>query len=188
MNTKAILASLILGSSSIAMAAPAAPGVTVSTESYGAADIRDHRGDTSVYYRGPAASPAITPIRYEGWHPGWDGGRPLPAMYRSVTLATGLRLPANSQTTVNVGAQLGRFSKLEIKPTSGRTLVRQVYVQFANDEVQILRNVNRALDGNDCLTIDLDGNRRAIKRVIVYGAFGRPTWRQTSGTFSLTAS
>jgi hypothetical protein len=192
MNTKLILASLLLGSSSLAMAAPAAPGVTVTTESYGAADIRDHRGDTTPYYRAPiappAAAPLIQPISYQGWHPGWDGGRPLPPQYRAVTLASGLRLAANSQTTVNVGAQLGRFDKLEIKPTSGRVMVRQVYVQFANDQVQILRNVDRTLAGNDCLTVDLDGDHRAIKRVIVYGAFGNQGWRRTSGTFSLTAS
>jgi hypothetical protein len=230
MNTKLILASLILGSSSLAMAAPAAPGVTVTTESYGAADIRDHRGDTTPYFRGPAAEPLIQPVYYRdrdpgdpyidqrdqrdqrdqhnhhidqrdqrdqggGWDQGgrWDQsggwrGRWMPPQYRAVTLASGLPLAANSQTTVNVGAQLGRFGKLDIKPTSGRVMVRQVYVQFANDQVQILRNVDRMLTGHDCLTVDLDGDRRAIKRVIVYGAFGNQGWRRTSGTFSLTAS
>jgi hypothetical protein len=193
MNTKAILASLILGSSSLAIAAPAAPGVSVSTESYGAADIRDHRADTTTYYGRPAAPTVIQPIDYRDHRDGWNqgggwNGQWMPPQYRAVTLASNLRLAANSQTTISVGAQLGRFSKLEIKPTSGRTLVRQVYVQFADDQVQILRNVNRSLTGNDCLTVDLDGDRRAIKRVIVYGAFGTPSWRQTGGTFSLTAS
>jgi hypothetical protein len=181
MNTKAILASLLLGSSSLAMAAPAAPGVTVATDRYGAADIRDHRGETTPYYRVPADRPVIQPAT-------WIGGHTLPPQYRAVTLASGLSLAANSQTTVNVGAQLGRFGKLEIKPTSGRVMVRQVYVQFANDQVQILRNVDRTLAGNDCLTVDLDGDRRAIKRVIVYGSFGNQGWRRTGGTFSLTAS
>ena len=132
----------------------------------------------------------IQPIDYRdhrdprgGWNGQW-----MPPQYRAVTLASNLRLAANSQTTVNVGAQLGRFGKLDIKPTSGRVMVRQVYVQFANDQVQILRNVDRMLAGNDCLTVDLDGDRRAIKRVIVYGAFGTPSWRQTGGTFSVTAS
>jgi len=185
MNTKAILASLILGSSSLAVAAPAAPGVSVSTESYGAADIRDHRADATTYFRGPAAQPIAKPVIMPA---SWGGPHRLPPVYSSVTLASNLRLAANSQTTINVGAQLGRFGKLEIKPTSGRTLVRQVYVQFANDQVQILRNVNRSLTGNDCLTVDLDGDRRAIKRVIVYGAFGNQSWRQAGGTFSVTAS
>ena len=193
MNTKAILASLILGSSSLAVAAPAAPGVSVSTESYGAADIRDHRADTTTYYGRPASPPIFQPVDYRDHRDGsstgggWNG-RWMPPQYRAVTLASNLHLAANSQTTINVGAQLGRFAKLEIKPTSGRTLVRQVYVQFANDQVQILRNVDRMLTGNDCLTVDLDGDRRAIKRVIVYGAFGNRVWRRTGGTFSVTAS
>ena len=191
MNIKLLLASLVLGSSSIAMAAPAAPGVTVTTESYGAVDIRDHRGDAGEYARAPIAQPVAQPapsgIYRIGWHPGWDGGQPLPPVYRPVTLASGLHLAANSQTTINVGAQLGRFGTLQITATGGRTLVRQVYVQFADNQVQIVRNLDRTLAGNDSLTVDLDGDRRAIKWVIVYGAFGNQG-RRTGGTFSVTAS
>jgi len=188
MNTKLLLASLVLGSSSIALAAPAAPGVTVTTESYGAADIRDHRGDTDDYHRVPVAQPAPSGIYRIGWHPGWEGGQPLPPVYRPVTPASGLQLAANSQTTINVGPQLGRFGTLQINATGGRILVRQVYVQFADHQVQIVRNLDRTLTGNESLTLDLDGGRRAIKRVIVYGPFGSQTWRRTGGTFSLTAS
>lgn len=184
---KLLLASLVLGSSSIAMASPAAPGVTVTTESYGAVDIRDHRTDANEYTRVPVAQPVPSGIYRIGWHPGWDGGQPLPPVYRPVTLASGLHLAANSQTTINVGAQLGRFGTLQINATGGRTLVRQVYVQFADNQVQIVRNLDRTLAGNDSLTLDLDGGRRAIKRVIVYGAFGQG-WRRTGGTFSVTAS
>ncbi len=191
MNIKLLLASLVLGSSSIAMAAPAAPGVTVTTESYGAVDIRDHRADAGEYTRAPIAQPVAQPapsgIYRIGWHPGWDGGQPLPPVYRPVTLASGLHLAANSQTTINVGAQLGRFGTLQINATGGRTLVRQVYVQFADNQVQIVRNLDRTLAGNDSLTVDLDGGRRAIKRVIVYGAFGNQG-RRSGGTFSVTAS
>ncbi|HEX7840971.1 MAG TPA: hypothetical protein VF469_26020 [Kofleriaceae bacterium] len=191
MNIKLLLASLVLGSSSIAMASPAAPGVTVTTESYGAVDIRDHRGDAGESARAPIAQPVAQPVPsgiYRiGWHPGWDGGQPLPPVYRPVTLASGLHLPANSQTTINVGAQLGRFGTLQINATGGRTMVRQVYVQFADNQVQIVRNLDRTLAGNDSLTVDLDGDRRAIKRVIVYGAFGNQG-RRTGGTFSVTAS
>lgn len=188
MNTKVLLASLVLGSSSIAMASPAAPGVTVTTESYGAADIRDHRGDADDYRRAPIAQPVAQPIYRIGWHPGWEGGQPLPPVYRPVTLASGLHLPANSQTTISVGAQLGRFGTLQINATGGRTVVRQVYVQFGDNRVQIVRNLDRTLTSNESLTLDLDGGRRAIKRVIVYGPFGNQGWRRTGGTFSLTAS
>jgi len=202
MNIKAILASLILGSSSIAMAAPAypaAPGVTVSSVSYGNANlnVRDHRFDSAPYqspastvncdddgaYHAPIAQPVARPIY---WRTGWQG-QPMPAVYRPVTLAAGLRLPANSQTEIKVGGQQGAFTTLKLEATGGRSFVRQVYIMFGNGQEQILRNVNRTLTGNDCFTIDLDGGRRQINRVIVYGALGQPGWRRATGTFSLTA-
>jgi hypothetical protein len=189
MNIKLILASLVLGSSSIALAAP---GVTVTTESYGSPIVRDHRGDADEYTRAPVAQPVAQPVPsgiYRiGWHPGWEGGQPLPPVYRPVTLASGLHLAANSQTQINVGAQLGRFGTLQINATGGRTVVRKVYVQFANGQEQIVRNLNRTLTGNESLTLDLDGGRRALQRVIVYGSLGSQGWRRTGGTFSVTAS
>ncbi|HEY6175228.1 MAG TPA: hypothetical protein VIX73_12310 [Kofleriaceae bacterium] len=195
---KAILASLILGSSSIAMASPAAPGVTVSSVSYGTPNVtvRDHRLDSAPYqspaysnwndddaYRAPIAQPVARPIY---WRTGWHG-QPMPAVYRPVTLAAGLRLPANSQTEIKVGGQQGAFTTLKLEATGGRSFIRQVYIMFENGQEQILRNVNRTLTGNDCFTIDLDGGRRQINRVIVYGALGQPGWRRAPGTFNLTA-
>ena len=196
MNIKAILASLVLGSSTIAMAAPAAPGVTVSTVGYGdSATIRDHRFDTSPAnrhddddrYRAPIAPPATAPnaIYYRdrgAWH-----GEPMPQVYRPVTLAAGLRLAANSQTEIKVGGQAGAFTALKLDATGGRSFVRQVYIQFENGQEQIIRNINRTLTGNECLTLDLDGGRRQIHRVIVYGALGQPGWRRAAGSFNVTA-
>jgi hypothetical protein len=182
MNLKAILASLILGSSSIAMASPAAPGVTVSSVSYGNASfdaslaIRDHRA--------PIAQPVAQPIYYRN---NAYNGRWMPPVYRPVTLAAGLRLPTNSQTEIKVGGQQGAFTTLKLEATGGRSFVRQVYIMFENGQEQILRNVNRTLTGNDCFTIDLDGGRRQINRVIVYGALGQTRWRRAGGTFNVTA-
>jgi len=185
MNLKAILASLILGSSSLAMASTAAPGVTVSSVSYGSPSVnivRDHRFDSAPIAQ-PVAQPVAQPIY---WRTGWHG-QPMPQVYRPVTLAAGLRLPANSQTEIKVGGQQGAFTTLKLEATGGRSFVRQVYVMFENGQEQILRNVNRTLTGNDCFTIDLDGGRRQINRVIVYGALGQPGWRRATGSFKLTA-
>jgi len=201
MNLKAILASLILGSSSIAMASPAAPGVTVSSVSYGtpSVTVRDHRFDSAPYqsptysnvdcdddgaFRAPIAQPVAQPIY---WRNNAYNGRWMPPVYRPVTLAAGLRLPANSQTEIKVGGQQGAFTTLKLEATGGRSFVRQVYIMFENGQEQILRNVNRTLTGNDCFTIDLDGGRRQINRVIVYGALGQPGWRRATGSFKLTA-
>jgi hypothetical protein len=192
MNIKAILASLILGSSSIALASPAAPGVTVSSVSYGDTAIRDHRvpapAQTYDYdnaYGAPIAQPAPSPIY---WRTGNAyNGRWMPPVERPVTLAAGLRLAANSQTEIKVGAQAGAFTTLKLDATGGRSFVRQVYIQFENGQEQIIRNLNRTLTGNECLTLDLDGGRRQIHRVIVYGALGPTGWRRTAGSFNLTA-
>src|ERR1051325_411440 len=133
-------------------------------------------------YRAPIAQPVARPIY---WRTGWHG-QPMPAVYRPVTLAAGLRLPANSQTEIKVGGQQGAFTTLKLEATGGRSFIRQVYIMFENGQEQILRNVNRTLTGNDCFTIDLDGGRRQINRVIVYGALGQPGWRRAPGTFNLT--
>lgn len=189
MNTKAILASLLLGSSSIAMAAPAAPGVTLATEGrgdFGTTVVRDHRDADS--YTSSLAQPGIHPIYDRDGQRGWNGRGPLPPVYRPVTLASELRLPGNGQTIINAGAQLGRFGTLQITATSGRVFVRQVYVQFADGERQIVRNLDRTLTGGERLTLDLDGGRRAIRRIVVSGSSSNRTWRRSAGTFSVTAS
>lgn len=178
MTLKAILASLILGSSSIALASPAAPGVTVSSVSYGNTVVRDHRFESP-----PFAQPA-TYYRDRNQF----NGRWMPPVSRPVTLAAGLRLAPNSQTEIKVGGQAGTFTTLKLEATGGRSFIRQVYIMFENGQEQIIRNVNATLTGNECLTFDLDGGRRQIKRVIVYGALGQPRWQRTMGRFNVTAA
>jgi hypothetical protein len=197
MNIKAILASLILGSSSIAMASPAAPGVTVSSVSYGNTAIRDHRvappvqtfdrddDDYDGAYRAPIAQPAPSPIYWRTNNA--YNGRWMPPVARPVTLAAGLRLAPNSQTEIKVGAQAGAFTTLKLDATGGRSFIRQVYIQFENGQEQIIRNLDRTLTGNECLTLDLDGGRRQIHRVIVYGAQGAIGWRRAAGSFNVSA-
>jgi hypothetical protein len=172
MNIKAIIASLVLGSSSIAMASPS---VTVSANaqaSYGTV-VRDHRA--------PAAPPIITPVTQPArWQ--WK-----PPVYRQVTLASNLHLAAG-RASVSVGAQAGRFNTLQITAATGRTLIKQVYVQFENGQWQAVKNLDRTLGANQTLTVDLDGNRRAIRQVVVMGnelGFG---WRRLGGAITLTAA
>lgn len=196
MTMKAILASLILGSSTIAMASPTAPGVTVTSVSYGDTAIRDHRAPAPVQtyygddddddaYRAPIAQPAPNAIY---WRTGNAYNRRwMPPVYRPVTLAAGLRLPANSQTEIHVGSQVGAFTTLKLDAAGGRSFIRKIMIEFENGQKQILGDVNRTLTGNDCLTIDLDGGRRQINRVIVYGALGQTGWRRSAGTFNLSA-
>ena len=185
MNTKAIIASLVLGSSSVAMAAPS---VTVSTTaqasataqgSYGTTVVRDHRVIESNWHA-PIANPVIMPI---AWH------APQQPVYRPVTLANGLSFSGDGRKFITVGSQAGRFSTLTINAAGGRTFIKQVYVQFDNGQEQVVRNLDRTLTGSASLTLDLDGNRRAIRRIVVYGNdLNNNGWRRAAGSFSVTAA
>lgn len=173
MNLKAIIASLVLGSSSIAMASPS---VTLSATAQVSSDavVRDHRAPTA---------PVAQPVNYQ---PGWKGV-PRPPVYRPVTLASAMRF-TSGRAAIAVGAQAGRFDTLQITAASGRTLIQQVLIRFDNGQTQLVRNLGRTLDGNDRLTIDLDGNHRAIRRIVVTGSelgYGR---RRPNSAFTITAA
>jgi hypothetical protein len=112
----------------------------------------------------------------------------MPPVYRPVTLASGLHFAGDGRTFITVGDQAGQFNTLQISADGGPTFIQQVYVQFDNGQEQIVRALNRTLTGNQSLTLDLDGNRRAIRRVIVYGNPLNSGWRRAGGTFTVTAS
>jgi hypothetical protein len=186
MNTKAIIASLLLGSSSAALAAPSVTVTATAQGSYGTPVVRDHRVDhVDTTYESPPI------MRAGGWNGGgaWDGGRPLPPVYRPVTLASGLTFANDGRKFITVGSQAGRFETIQISAASGRTFIKQVYVQFDNGQEQVVRNLDRTLAGNQSLTLDLDGNRRSIRRIVVYGnELSHATRRQSAGAFTVTAS
>jgi hypothetical protein len=162
MNLKTVLIplSLVLGSSSIALAAPAAPAPNSAT-----VVVRDHAAGTEYT---------------QSWR-----GEPKPPVYRSVTLASGLRL-ATGRTAVAVAGQ-GRFDTLQLTASAGKTFVKQVVVQFGNGQNQVV-GLGRTLDGNDSLTIDLAGNHREIRKIVVTGNELSTGRRRPYGAFSITAS
>ena len=179
MNIKAIIASLVLASSSAAMAAPSVTVSATARGSYETPVVRDHRVDADRDAR-IEVQPAPRPI-----YRNWNGGHTLPPVYRPVTLASGLHFANNGRTFISVGSQAGQFGTLQISAAGGRTLIKQVYVQFANGQEQVIRNLDRTLSGNESLTLDLDGGRRNISRIVVYGNAG---WRRSAGAFTVTAS
>jgi hypothetical protein len=178
MNIKAIIASLVLAASS--SAAMAAPSVTVTATAQGSYDttvVRDHR--LPPVYHAPA--PIVTqPASFPGYR--------RPPVFRTVTLASGLSFANQGRAFITVGSQAGRFEKLQLSAAGGSTLIKQVYVQFDNGQEQIVRNLNRTLSGNESLTLDLDGNRRAIRRIVVYGNGNTVGWYRSAGTFTVTAA
>src|SRR5262245_32079098 len=136
MNIKAIIASLVLGSSSIAMASPSVTFSATAQGGYGTTVVRDHRADDNC--NTPIAQPVAAPISYrDGWH-----REPLPPVYRPVTLASDMHFAADGRTSITVGARAGRFDTLQISADGGRTFVKQVYIQFENGQEQIVRDLN----------------------------------------------
>jgi hypothetical protein len=174
MNTKLLIASLLLGSSSVAMASPSVTFSAKAEATYGTTSVRDHRDPT--------------PTSYGEGHV-WRGER-KPLVHRPVLLASNLQFARDGRTFITVGDQMGRFQALQIKSGAGRTLIKQVYVQFENGQEQVIRNVDRMLYAHQSMSLDLDGNRRAIRRIVVYGNDvdrGWNRWRP-AGTFSVTGS
>ena len=179
MNLKTIIASLVLGSSSLAMASPSVTFGASAQGSYGTTVVRDRVQ--------PAAPQPIAPTDYRDGGV-WRGGHKLPPVFRPVTLASAVHFANDGRTFIRVGPQAGRFGTLQISAANGRTLIKQVYIQFENGQEQVIRNVDRTLAGNQTLTLDLDGNRRSIARIVVYGSDMFRGWRRSNGSFNVIAS
>ena len=128
MNIKAIVTTLILGSSSLALAQPT---------------VRDHRDQTS-YFR-PAPRP------------------------RAIVLAQSTRLQGRDVIRVN---DQRAFTKLELRSQSGRTELDKVLITFGNGQSQVI-DCNKVLNGSESFSIDLAGNARNIKKIVLVGKSGR---------------
>jgi hypothetical protein len=186
MNLKTILVSLVLGSSSIALAAPPAPAAAPAPTS-ATVIVRDHAAGTeytevSDHDAVPAKPNAIYYRDGQSWR-----GVPKPAVYKPVTLASALRLGQSGRASIAVGSQAGRFDTLQITASAGKAFVKQVIVQFDNGQSQVA-NLGRTLDGDEALTVDLAGNHRAIRRIAVTGNELGAGRRRPYGALTITAS
>lgn len=183
MNLKTILVSLVLGSSSIALAAPAAPAPAPTSA---AVVVRDHAAGTEytvINAQGtvPAKPSGIYVRDDQSWH-----GVPKPPVFRPpVTLASGLRL-SSGRASIAVGSQAGKFDTLQLTASAGKTFIKQVTVQFNNGQNQVI-GLGKTLDGKDTLTIDLAGNHREIRKIVVTGNELSTGRRRPYGAFSITA-
>jgi hypothetical protein len=144
MSLKAILTTILLGTSSVALAAP----------SYGQPDVRDHRMQPIQ-----AQAPAFQRV---AWH--------RPDVARPITLASSERI--NGRQIIKVNESLRAFSKLELRARSGRTDLDKVVVTFGNGQTQTI-DCNRQLSANESFTIDLAGKQRNVKRIVLVGRSGR---------------
>src|SRR5262245_29570894 len=134
MNIKALITTLVLGSSSVAMARPVSPEF-----------VRDHRAhpapaddcndDTVQTLPAPAPRPVYqtgTWNRPVNWN--WNGGyyrQPAPML-----LGSGLHFANDGRTFLHVGADKGLFNTVRIDGFTGRTLIEQVVIEFEGGQVQ----------------------------------------------------
>lgn len=175
MNLKTILVSLVLGSSSIALAAPAAPALAPAATVV----VRDHAAGTEYTTAAPNA------VYYKDGQNGRGAPR-SPSFRPPVTLASGMRL-TSGRAAIAVGSQAGKFDTLQLTASAGKTFIKQVTVQFNNGQSQVI-GLGKMLDGNDTLTLDLAGNHREIRRIVVTGNELSTGRRRPYGAFNLIAS
>ena len=175
MNLKTILVSLVLGSSSIALAAPAAPAPAPTSATV---VVRDHAAGTEYTTAAPNA------VYYKDGQNGRSTPR-SPSFRPPVTLASGMRL-TSGRAAIAVGSQ-AKFDTLQLTASAGKTFIKQVTVQFNNGQSQVVA-LSKLLDGNDTLTIDLAGNHREIRRILVTGNELSTGRRRPYGAFNIIAS
>lgn len=196
MTTKFVFASLILGTSAIAAASPGepaedcehdtAPAGYGSPSSYDAPDAAYAPTSDPAYspYTPVSTRPAYeqypsqyqAPSPYQQPYQRWDRAR----WHRPVTLASDLQLEGRGRRFIAVGPQAGRFARLELRAQAGRTFIKQVYVQFDDGQEQVMRDIDRTVSRRHGVTLDLDGGRRGIRRIVVYGEGQRTGWSNGS--------
>jgi hypothetical protein len=158
MNLKALITTLVIGSSSIALAGPTVrdhrtPAPTVTTTS--AAAQLQFRGDIRLadgrMQRRPAPAPAYT--------------RPL----TWVSLADNAQV--NGRALINVARTQRQFTKLSIRAEgNGRTSIDQVMIEFGNGKRQVVKlDAKLSVKKQPSLTIDLAGDSRKIQRIVLVG-------------------
>lgn len=152
MKIKALITTLVLGSSSIALAAPTYAPPAAPT-------VRDHR-----HMPAPAPAPVAPRLGF-----GWQ--KPFA---RPVLLANDKRV--NGWSSINVAQGTRMFTKLQLKAQNGRTDLDRVLITFGNGQRQVVQLAGKRdgiVTANKSLTIDLNGGARQIKSVMLIGNSGR---------------
>ena len=70
--------------------------------------------------------------------------------------------------TVVVGADEGRFSKLQLRAKNSRVKVRRVVVHFADGSKQTIERNFTILKGDSSPVLDLEGRSRVVRRGRLY--------------------
>jgi hypothetical protein len=162
MNIKALVTMLVLGSSSVAMARP------VTVQSYEEAPIvRDHRRlppESAAAEGAPRTPPFVPPWVTIGTES------------RAIDGAMAFRVSPRLDNGFAKG-----FTTLRLLSAGGKSLISRVEIQFANGRRQLVELNKYLTASSPSLIIDLDGERRSIRKVTVVGRNARQS------TFSVQA-
>jgi hypothetical protein len=149
----ALITTVVLGASSVAMARPA------QLLDNGWRERQDLRMDRE---REPQFSGQRT------YRPTW------------VALSGATRI-AGGRDVIPVGSQKGRFTQLRFQTTEGASLIDRVLIRFSDGRWQAT-DVNKQIDtGHPMVEVVLDGDRKKIDQIIVIGAANRRASYQVFG-------
>ncbi|HWO18096.1 MAG TPA: hypothetical protein VNO30_04950 [Kofleriaceae bacterium] len=180
MKLKALITTLVLGSSSVALAHPVSTTVVRDQRApivQAQANFtlgHTHRQPTPVYQPTQQPAPIYQPIRQPA--PIYQPTR-LPAPYYAhtswITLG-GVNQIVDGEMAFRVNRFGGeRFSQLKLQSDAGKSLIYRVMIEFANGRTQTIE-VNQYLTAkNPAITLDLNGRARAIAKVTVVGRNAR---------------
>jgi hypothetical protein len=75
------------------------------------------------------------------------------------------------RSTINVST-IRPFNKVELRSSEGRSTIDRVVVYFANGRTRTVK-LDRIVDSKKSISIDLPGDSRLIKRIVVVGTSKR---------------
>ena len=156
MKRTALVTAFLLGLSSVALAAPTAPGRGAWKP---APTVIDHRGPwkptpPAIDHRA-LQRPIVQPVR---WTP------------LSSASKLGMSRFATSKAQINVRSKAA-YSTVKLEAKAGSTFVDKVVITFGNGRSQTVE-LDRTLSARSPLVIDLNGDKRFITKIVVYGKGG----------------
>ena len=167
MSLKSIIAALaVVGSSSVALAAPvnySVPSATIHSQRYIEPPISQLRP-----YRPVVVDDDCNNTTLGGDSSGYNGPIGTKVGFGWTALTQPTRIDRGREF-FHIGTQAGRFTTLKLENVRGSSEIQQVLVEFANGQAKVVK-LNKCLDmSNPCIEINL-GHNRAISRIVVYGS------------------
>lgn len=172
MKFKALIAMIVLGSSSVAMASPSISFQARGQWSTGSV-VRDHRQPRP--YRAPVAPVYTNDFRTTNqWNSDQHQRDHRPVYERPVyeprglVLAKSVQFAGHDTRTIHVGPDAGRFAELRIEGVSGSPVIQQVWVQFDDGQENAFHNLNATVRRGESVVLTLGETPRAIRKIVMY--------------------